>query len=98
MLGTQKTKAPLARGFSSLAVGAPAECVGRFQSTRKLRVTLRPSRNRHGHRLRFLAPSSLNARSLPLQIAQIIQPSSPNLTLAHYLNRADRRRVQRENA
>src|SRR5260221_12341437 len=39
-----------------------------------------------------------HARSLALQIAQVVQLGAPHLGAAHHLDLLDRRRVQRENA
>src|SRR5450432_2668850 len=80
-----KTKSPANRGASS---STTEMIVG-------LRLSFRSSRNR---RRCFLTVSPLDTRSLALQIAQIIQPRTPHFTLAHHHDRADRRRVQRENA
>src|SRR5207302_6659066 len=54
------------------------------------------SRGRHGSH--FLASRALNAGGFTLQIAQVIQPCPANFTFADDFNRADRGRVQRENA
>src|SRR6266851_6922022 len=51
---------------------------------------------RHGGH--FLAVRSLDAGGFALQIAQVIQPCPANFTLADDFNRADRGRMQRENA
>src|SRR6266851_3721455 len=54
------------------------------------------SRGRHSSH--FLASRALDAGGFALQIAQVIQPCTANFTLADDFNRADRGRVQRENA
>src|SRR5882762_6693256 len=46
----------------------------------------------------FLAVRALDAGGLALQIAQVIQSRPANFALANHLNRADRRRMQREDA
>jgi len=54
------------------------------------------SGSRHGSH--FLATGALDAGSLALQIAQVIQPRSAHFTFANDFDRADCWRVQRENA
>src|SRR5882762_2110489 len=51
-----------------------------------------------GRSRRFLARCSLNAGSLAAKFAQIIQPRAPHFALADHLDRADCRRMQRENS
>src|ERR1700736_6281267 len=50
------------------------------------------------HSSHFLASRALDAGGLALQIAQVIQPCPANFTFANHFNRADRGRVQREDA
>src|SRR5713226_2126588 len=65
--------------------------------TEKYRLSLCfGSRGRHSRH--FLASRALDAGGLALQIAQVIQPCTANFTLANDFDRADGRRVQRENA
>src|SRR2546428_14047580 len=79
-------KAPVARGLFFNASEIENSCLSlRFGSG-----------SRHGRH--FLASRALNAGSLALQIAQVIQPRAAYFTLANDFNRADRGRVQRENA
>src|SRR2546428_4604175 len=79
-------KAPVVRGLFFNASEIENSCLSlRFGSG-----------SRHGRH--FFASRALDAGSLALQIAQIIQPRPANFTLTHHFNRADGRRVQRENA
>src|SRR5207249_12144706 len=79
-------KAPVVRGLFFNASEIETSCLSlRFGSG-----------SRHGRH--FFASRALDAGSLALQIAQIIQPRPANFTLTHHFNRADGRRVQRENA
>src|ERR1700682_2874125 len=62
-----------------------------------MRLSLRLCTGSRGSR-HFLAVRALDTGSLALQIAQVIQPRSANFALANHLNRADRGRMQREDA
>src|SRR5215510_13074887 len=46
----------------------------------------------------FFAACATDARSLTLQVAQIVQACAANLALADHFNRADARRMQRKDA
>src|SRR6266849_3225271 len=81
-----KTKKPRFRGFFANAYG--------FE-TRRLSLCFATRRCRCSH---FLAVRALDAGCLALQIAQVIQPRPANFALSDHLNRADRRRMQGEDA
>src|SRR5690242_2671385 len=83
----------------------PLECEAfAFLGARRQRVLSRCLQlplgfgSRRGCHRYFLTVSTLDARRFTSQIAQVIQPRAPHFTLAHYLDRANRRRMQRKNA
>src|SRR6266849_7200242 len=81
-----KIKKPRSRGFFTNVYEFETRCLSLCFATRRCR------------RSHFLAVRALDTCSLALQIAQVIQPRPANFAPANYLNRADRRRLQREDA
>src|SRR6266852_5979204 len=81
-----KIKKPRSRGFFTNVYGFETRRLSLCSATRRCRCS------------HFLAVRALDTCSLALQIAQVIQPRPTDFALPDHLNRADRRRMQGEDA